>query len=65
MIYGVLIKFNQNLIKKQDINEHKLLTINLLSVNKDQLIKPLPGVKEMSIIIIPTIPVKNKTKLQG
>ena len=38
MIYGVLIKFNQNLIKKQYINEHKLLTINLLSVNKDQLL---------------------------
>jgi len=38
MIYGVLIKFNQNLNKKQDFNEHKLLTFNMLTVNKDQLI---------------------------
>jgi len=32
-----LIKFNQNLNKNQDLNEYKLLTINLLDVNKDQL----------------------------
>ena len=38
MIYGVLIKFNQNLNKNQDLNEYKLLTINLLDVNKDQLV---------------------------
>jgi len=37
MIYRVLIKFNQNLNKNQDLNEHKLLTFNLLDVNKDQL----------------------------
>jgi len=38
MIYGVLTKFNQNLNKNQDLNGYKLLTINLLDVNKDQLI---------------------------
>ena len=37
MIYGVLTKFNQNLNKNQDLNGYKLLTINLLDVNKDQL----------------------------
>jgi len=37
MIYGVLTKFNQNLNKNQDLNGHKLLTFNLLAVNKDQL----------------------------
>ena len=42
MIYGVLIKFNQNLNKNQDLNRYKLLTINLLDVNKDQQIKPYP-----------------------
>ena len=36
MIYGVLIKFNQNLNKNQDLNEYKLLTFSLLDVNKDQ-----------------------------
>jgi len=43
MIYGVLIKFNQNLNKNQDLNEYKLLTINLLDVNKDQLITGTPS----------------------
>ena len=38
MIYGVLIKFNQNLNKNQDPNGYKLLTISLLDVNKDQLL---------------------------
>jgi hypothetical protein len=37
MIYGVLIKFNQNQNKKQDFKALKLLTFNLLGVNKDQL----------------------------
>jgi len=39
MIYEVLIKFNQNLNKNQDQYHLKLLTIKLLDVNKDQLIK--------------------------
>ena len=38
MIYRVLIKFNQNLSKNQDFKEHKLLTINVLIIFKDQLI---------------------------
>jgi len=37
MINGFLIKFNQNLNKNQDQYHLKLLTISLLSVNKDQL----------------------------
>jgi hypothetical protein len=36
MIFRVLIKFNQNLSKKQDFKEHKLLTIRLLIIIKDQ-----------------------------
>jgi hypothetical protein len=33
-----LIKFNQNLSKKQDFKEYKLLTVKLLIIIKDQLI---------------------------
>jgi len=33
-----LIKFNQNLSKKQDFKEHMLLTVRLLIIIKDQLI---------------------------
>jgi hypothetical protein len=32
-----LIKFNQNLSKKQDFKEYKLLTVKLLIIIKDQL----------------------------
>jgi hypothetical protein len=32
-----LIKFNQNLSKNQGFKEHKLLTIRLLIIIKDQL----------------------------
>jgi len=38
MIYRVLTQFNQNPDKNQDFKEHKLLTINILIVYKDQLI---------------------------
>ena len=39
MICRVLIKFNQNLSKNQDFKEHKLLTIKLLIIIKDQLFR--------------------------
>jgi hypothetical protein len=37
IIYRVLIKFNQNPSKKQNFKEHKLLTIRLLLLIKNQL----------------------------
>jgi len=39
MIFRLLTKFNQKPGKKQYIKDIKLLTINILSVYKDQLIK--------------------------
>jgi len=38
MIYRVLTQFNQNPDKNQDFKEHKLLTVRLLIIIKDQLI---------------------------
>jgi len=38
MIYRVLIKYTQKSGKNQDFKEHKLLTIKLLIIIKDQLI---------------------------
>jgi len=42
MIFRVLIEFNQNPIKNQYLKEHKLLTINILFVYKDQLLNFIP-----------------------
>jgi len=39
MISRLLIEFNQNPGKKQDFKEHKLLTVKLLIIIKDQLNK--------------------------
>jgi hypothetical protein len=39
MISRLLIEFNQNPGKKQDFKEHKLLTVKLLIIIKDQLFK--------------------------
>jgi hypothetical protein len=38
MICRVLIKFSQNLSKKQAFKEHKLLTVRLLIIIKDKLV---------------------------
>jgi len=38
MIFRVLFKFTENQVKNQYFKEHKLLTINMLIIIKDQLI---------------------------
>jgi hypothetical protein len=41
MIFSVLLKFNENQDKNQYFKEHKILTINMLIIIKDQLISKL------------------------
>jgi len=41
MIFRVFLKFNQKPFKNQDLKEHKLLTISVLILTKDQLKKGL------------------------